>query len=359
MSVVEISRQPGDRPPLRVLLIDDDPEQHARVLEVLAPPRYQVTSVQGGSMGVERLPPDEFDVILLGAIPGMTCDDVCRRIRDDVQLALLPIVVMTGCADADGLRESLAAGADDFIRKPYLPIDMTTRIDSAVQRKRTTDQLDNAESLLFALARMVEAKDANTSDHCCRLSNTCVHLGQALGLGEPALAALRRGGVLHDIGKLCIPDAILMKPTALLAHEWMIMRQHPVLGAELVGGLKSMRLTVPIIRHHHERWDGTGYPDGLAGEAIPFLARVFQIVDIYDALAFSRPYKAAMGRDLALEILADEAARGWRDPAITKVFIDLVRAHPDRLEVNAAPSSDLGAELFRRVAGALAVGASA
>ncbi len=360
MTVAERPWQPNDRLPYRVLAADDDPLQRLMVSEILEPPRYAVALAATGGEALALLGQQDFDVVLLDKnMPDMSGDLACRRIRGELGLALLPVLMVTGSAGTDDLARSLQAGANDFIRKPYLPLELQARVDSAVQRKRSTDQLDSAESLLFALARMVEAKDENTGDHCSRLSRNSVLLGQALGLSAPELLALRRGGVLHDVGKLGIPDAILMKPRALDAAEWTVMRQHTVIGARLIEGLKSMRLTAPIVRHHHERWDGSGYPDGLAGEAIPLLARVFQVVDIYDALRFTRPYKAPLPHEQVLDILAAEAARGWRDPHVVAAFIDLARRHPERLNVDTDAHDDLGQTLFRHIADALPDGLAA
>jgi putative two-component system response regulator len=360
MTVSEVPWRPHDRLPYRVLAVDDDPLQRMMLAEILLAPRYAVTVADTGAAALTLLGEQDFDVVLLDKnMPALGGDDTCRRIRGELGLALLPVLMVTGSSGAGDLAGSLRAGANDFIHKPYLPVELQARVDSAAQRKRTTDQLDSAESLLFALARMVEAKDENTGDHCSRLSHNSVLLGQALGLSSPELMALRRGGVLHDVGKLGIPDAILMKPSALDREEWAVMRQHTVIGANLVEGLKSMRLTAPIVRHHHERWDGSGYPDGLAGEAIPLLARVFQVVDIYDALLYARPYKEPLRHQEALDIIAAEAARGWRDPRIVAAFIDLARDHPERLNVDADARDDLGQALFRRLAGGLPDGLAA
>jgi len=222
----------------------------------------------------------------------------------------------------------------------------------AAQRKRAMDQLDSTESTLFALARMVEAKDENTGDHCSRLAHKAVGFGRALGLSTPELHALRRGGVLHDIGKLGIPDHILLKPGALTDEEWTVMRQHTTIGYHLVSNLRSMRLTAPIIRHHHERWDGSGYPDRLAGEAIPLLARVFQIVDIHDALTYERPYKKALSEAQARAILEEETARGWRDPALIRAFFDWTDRNPAWAEPPAQPADDLGIQLYTSLSSA-------
>lgn len=354
MALIEGLWQGNETPPARVLAVDDDPTQRMLMSETLDFSRYAVSLAESGAEALRLLKAQEFDVVLLDKnMPGMDGDEACQRMRNELGHTLLPILMVTGTTGADGLTASLKAGADDFIRKPYLPVELQARVDSAVQRKRTTDQLDSAESLLFALARMVEAKDENTGDHCSRLSHMSVLLGQALGLSNAELLALRRGGVLHDIGKLGIPDAILMKPAALTEDEWAVMRQHTAIGANLVGGLKSMRLTAPIVRHHHERWDGSGYPDGLAGQDIPLLARVFQVVDIYDALVYSRPYKPAFGREQALGMLADEAARGWRDPLVIEAFIDMVRSSPQQMDAPRQSQDDLGAELFHRILGDL------
>jgi len=276
----------------------------------------------------------------------MDGNEVCRHIRSELELELLPVIMVTGTSGSDGLSSSLHARASDFISKPYLPEELIARLDSAVNHKRLTDQLDSAESMLFALARMVEAKDKNTGDHCSRLAHISVVLGEALGLSPEYLIALRRGGVLHDIGKLGIPDSILLKPGKLTEEEWLIMRHHPEIGARLVDGLKSMRLTLPIIRHHHERWDGSGYPDGLIGKNIPLLARVFQIADIYDALVNERPYKPAMSSEQVIDILEEEAVKGWRDPELTAVFVDIMRQRPQDLELPHSMDDDLGSDLF-------------
>lgn len=351
MPGIAAAPSPSEHQPLRVLVVDDDPVQRLLAGSVLQDARYEVRFADAAPAALELLRGEDFDLVLLDKrMPGMDGDEACRRIRGELGLSLLPVLMVTGSVGADELAHSLEAGADDFIGKPYLPVELLARVDAAGQRKRLTDQLDSAESLLFALARMVEAKDDNTGEHCSRLAHLGVELGRALGLSAPELLALRRGGVLHDIGKLGIPDRILTKPGALDAQEWQLMRRHPTIGADLVGGLRSMRLTAPIIRHHHERWDGSGYPDGLAGAQIPLLARVFQVVDVFDALAWARPYKPALPLAQALAVLADEAARGWRDPQVTAVFIELAQRSPQRLQVPAPAADELGGTLYRRVA---------
>lgn len=188
------------------------------------------------------------------------------------------------------------------------------------------EMLDETEAILFSLAKAVEQRDAQTAGHCERLAFISVALGVAIGLERASLVALYRGGYLHDVGKVGIPDSILFKPGKLSAEEWIIMRSHPARGEEICRPLHSLKPVLPIIRHHHERWDGTGYPDGLRGEQIPLLARILQMADIYDALTSPRPYKRAFTHARALELLREETDRGWRDPRIFKLF---VRLHSD------------------------------
>jgi putative two-component system response regulator len=181
------------------------------------------------------------------------------------------------------------------------------------------------EAILIAVAQAVEQRDHNTARHCERLALTSVALGMALHLDRVSLIALYRGGFLHDVGKVGIPDAILFKPNRLSAEEWVVMRSHTTRGEEICRHVKALRPVLPIIRHHHERWDGSGYPDGLRGEQIPLLARVLQIADIYDALTSPRPYKPAFSVNQALRIIEQETHRRWRDPQLVRLFFEL---HP-------------------------------
>jgi len=181
--------------------------------------------------------------------------------------------------------------------------------------------ISDTEEILFALAVAVEQRDHQTAGHCERLAWTSVALGVALGLARTCLVTLYRAGFLHDVGKVGIPDAILFKPGKLTAEEWVTMRSHTTRGEEICRPMASLSPVLPVIRHHHERWDGSGYPDGLRGEQIPQLARVLQIADIYDALVSPRPYKPPYTPNEALEIIQQETDRGWRDPELVKTFL--------------------------------------
>jgi len=329
---------PGERDnwPYKILIVDDNPSHRFLEREILAEPEgcYEVTEAENGSQARELMSSHEYDAILLDKnLPDTDGNALCEFVRNELHNDLVPVIMVTGSNTTEDLTAGLNAGANDFVTKPFNPIELVSRIRSAVSHKRATDELDSAESLLFALARMVEAKDGTTGDHCTRLSSISVAFGQRLGLSKRELSALYRGGVLHDIGKLGIPDSVLLKNGPLTDDEWKLMRQHTVIGARLCSGLRSMRETVPIIRYHHERWDGSGYPDSLAGENIPLLARIFQIVDIYDALANERPYKKALARDEIIRILEGETAKGWRDPELAYEFMKMMHDEPEKLSL--------------------------
>ena len=337
--------------PFRVLIVDDEPDQRALGRAILQPPKYEAFEAASGEEALAAIRAQSFDAVVLDRrLPDIDGDEVCRRVREELRELMLPIIMVTGSGGGDSaLSSGLQAGASDFLRKPYSAQEFISRIDAAINRKRLTDQLESAESVLFALARMVEAKDGNTGDHCSRLAQYAVRFGRALGLSGEQLLALRRGGVLHDIGKLGIPEHILLKPGSFTPAEWEVMKTHPIIGEQLCSELKSFRLTVQIIRSHHERWDGSGYPDGLAGEDIPLLARIFQICDIYDALSYERPYKPALAPAAVEKIMREETERGWRDPALMSVFLDVLAREPDAFRAPGDVQDDLGLSLFEGI----------
>ncbi len=187
------------------------------------------------------------------------------------------------------------------------------------------DRLEESEAILMTLAQSVEQRDRYTAGHCGRLARLSVALGAVLNLPRRSLLALHRGGYLHDIGKLGIPDSILFKEGALTEDEWVVMRSHTVVGEQICRPMKCLAPVLPVIRSHHERWDGSGYPDGLAGKNIPLTARVLQFADIYDALITERPYKRAFSREDALDVLRRETECGWRDPELLPLFVEVAR----------------------------------
>ena len=309
----------------RVLLADDDPDLRRTLERLFKSAGAEVVSVADGRTALEEFACSDADVVLLDAsMPEMDGFEVCRRLKDDPDSRLTPVVLLTGlCSDADRLR-GIEAGADDILLKPFEWRALLTRMRVLTERKRFTDGLDRAEAALVTMARCIELRDSDTHGHCDRLSGYASRLGERLNLDPATIHALRLGGIVHDIGKVAVPDAILFKPGPLTDEEWAVMRMHPIEGERICSGLNAFRRVLPIIRSHHEKLDGSGYPDGLKGEEIPMSARVLQMVDIYDALTTNRPYKPAMSTARALEIMQDEVHRGWRDARVFTEFRDML-----------------------------------
>ncbi|MES9971544.1 MAG: HD domain-containing phosphohydrolase [Candidatus Thiodiazotropha sp.] len=325
------SGRPGT--PYRILVVEDDTPHLSLQVDILQTLPSQVSTADSGLKALSMVKDGNFDLVLMNKrLPDIDGDEVCYRIRQDLNNHLLPVIMVTGSGSSQSLHHSLSIGANDFIKKPYDPLELKSRVHAAIQMKHLLDQLDDAATVLFTLAKMVEARDPTTGEHCNRLVNTCRILGEALNLPGSDLEALRKGAILHDIGKIGVPDAVLLKPGALTSDEWQVMRRHAVIGADLCQQLNSVRDAVPIIRHHHERWDGSGYPDGLSGEEIPLIARVFQYADIYDALRHDRVYSKAQPVDEILEVLRLEIELGWRDPVIGRIFFDILNHDPGRLD---------------------------
>jgi putative two-component system response regulator len=279
-----------------------------------------------GPAALERVVEANPDLILLDVMmPGMDGFEVCRRLKQDEQTRLTPVVFITALNDRRSRIMGIEAGGDDFLTKPFDRLELSARVKSLVRQKRLNEDLDHAEQALFSIARSVESRDPNTGDHCERLVSLAKDFGEFVQLSRFEVRDLTWGSYLHDIGKIGIPDSVLLKAGKLTAEEWDIMRQHVLIGEKICQPMRTMRGVIPIIRHHHERWDGTGYPDGLAGDEIPYLAQVFQMIDIYDALTSARPYKRAFTPEEALEIMVEEAGKGWRNPKLVQQFSDFIR----------------------------------
>ncbi len=305
----------------KVLVIDDQQTTREAVVEALEPLGYTVVAAADGEEGLREAVASAPDVILLDIMmPGLDGFEVCQRLKEGAETRLIPVVFLTGLDTREARLRALEVGATDFLAKPFDLVELEVRVRNLVAFRRLIQDLDSAEQILFAVARAVEARDEGTGEHCDRLSRLVARLGSKLGLDAEALVALRRAAYLHDIGKIGIPDAILNKRGPLTAEEWEVMRSHVAIGVGICAPLRALRPVIPIIACHHERCDGSGYPDGLVGEQIPYLARVFQVVDVYDALTSDRPYRAAMPRQAALATLRAEAARGWWDEEIVREF---------------------------------------
>jgi cyclic di-GMP phosphodiesterase len=305
-----------------ILVVDDNVVNAALLKELLASHGYPTIAVQNADAAeveIARQPPD---LILLDVImPGKTGYELCRELKEDSKTRLIPIVMITGLSAHEDRIKGIEAGADDFLTKPIWPEELFARVGSLLKLKEFTDELETADSVLCTLGLSVEARDPYTEGHCERLARNAVDLGRFLGVDHDCLVALERGGYLHDLGKIAVPDEILKKGSNLTPAEWEIMKQHPLTGEKICRPLKSLRLVLPIIRHHHEHSDGSGYPDGLRDGDIPLLPRILQVVDIYDALRTARPYKPALGHEQAAVTMRAEAQSGlWDEELVTEFF---------------------------------------
>jgi putative two-component system response regulator len=309
----------------RILVVDDNQENAHLMQELLGTHDYEVviaTTTRQAECQMQSHPPD---LVLLDVVmPGKSGYELCREWKNNAGTRLIPVIMITGLTDREDRIRGIEAGADDFLNKPLFPEELFARVKSLIRLKDFTDELENAEAVLCTLGRSVESRDPYTEGHCERLSRYAGELGTHLQLSEEQVVALRRGGYLHDLGKVAIPDAILKKHGDLTEEEWQLIRQHPEIGENICRPLRSLRLVLPIIRHHHEHWDGSGYPDGLAGEEIPLLARILQVVDVYDALRTERPYKPARTHEDTYHTMIAEAEAGLWDRRLVEEFFAML-----------------------------------
>lgn len=315
----------GESEQPKILVVDDHPASRMTAAALLAVEGYEVLEAENGPAALSMVLQCKPDVILLDVMmPGMDGFEVCRQLKQDEQTRLLPVIFITALNDRRSRIRGIEAGGDDFLTKPFDRLELAARVKSLVRQKRLNEDLDHAEQVVFSIARSIESRDPNTGDHCERLVAMGKAFGEYLRLSRADVRDLMWGGYLHDIGKVGIPDAVLLKKGKFTPDELEVMKQHVLIGEKICQPLRTMRGVLPIIRYHHERWDGTGYPDRLAGNQIPMLAQVFQIIDIYDALTSERPYKKAFTPEEALEIIAEETAKGWRNPKLVQEFTEFI-----------------------------------
>ena len=311
-----------------ILVVEDEPHIRDVLAGLLGALGYRLLMAVSAEQALDVLNVVSPDLVLtdvhLGAMSGI---ELCARLKTDPRYELMPVVILTAVGDLEARVAGLAAGADDFFTKPVEFVELRTRLAALLRVKMLLGQLERAEAVITTLALTIEARDPYTLGHCDRLSRYAVALGQALGLDHEMLRALRLGGYLHDLGKIAVPDGILLKPGPLDPMEQERIRAHPGAGSDLVLGLRSMELVRPIMRHHHEKWDGSGYPDGLKGAAIPLGARIISVVDVFDALHTERPYKAALPRAEAVSLLIRETDAGYWDPKVVETFLEILRQY--------------------------------
>ncbi len=323
----------------KILIVDDESGARAALEFLLRREGFEVRDAADGPSAIQECATFRPDLILLDIMmPGMNGFEVCRHIKATPETRLTPVVLVTGLTTTEDRITGINAGADDFLSKPIDLNELLARTRSLLRLKQYTDELENAEAVLFSLAHSIEARDPYTHGHCERLAEMSARMGERLGVPEEQIKALRRAGVVHDIGKVAVPDSILLKPGPLTSDETKVMQKHPVVGERICAPLKTFRSVLPIIRHHHEKHDGTGYPDKLQGEEIPLTARILQLSDVYDALTTDRPYKVAFTPEVALDLMGEEAERGWWDRELFEAFREMIRLH----------HKDLAPDVFRK-----------
>ena len=311
----------ASKPIPRVLVVDDSAPNRELIEACLAEVDCDVRLASDGPSALATIEATPPDLVLLDVqMPGMDGYQVCRYIKSNPELRLVPVVMLTALNQTGDRVEALESGADDFMSKPVERVELVARVRAALRLKAVYDRLDSAEQVIYALAAAVEAKDSHTERHTQRVADSARMMGLRMGLSEADLDALYRGGMIHDIGKIGVDDGILRKPGPLTQEELVLMRAHPVIGANIVRPLRSSSDILPIIRHHHEWFDGRGYPDGLRGTDIPLLARIVSICDAYDALVNDRPYRSGRTPEEAIQILASGAGRQW-DPRLVELFL--------------------------------------
>jgi putative two-component system response regulator len=328
---------PEERP--LVLVVEDDVSNRTLLERILEREGYRTATAGDGEAALLAVGEHAPDLILLDiGLPRMDGYEVTRRLRSNLRTLTVPIILLTGRSGLEDVVEGLDAGADDFLSKPFRQPELLARMRSALRLRQALLRMDAAHTAVAALANAVEAKDPSTERHCQRLANLAARLGAQAGLDGIELEAVAYGALLHDVGKIGVPEAILTKPSPLDIDEWELMRRHPEIGERICLPLNSAGLFSPIVRHHHERWDGRGYPDGLRGEAIPLGARIVGIVDSFDAMTHDRPYRRAMPIALAVNELWRESG-GQFDRALVPLFVLELERDRERNSAELPPSA--------------------
>jgi len=311
------------------ILIVDDQEIILRLLEeTLKSEGYAVVMATNGVEALQAVDKKKPDLIITDMLmPKLNGCDMVSKLKESADTRLIPTIMLTGLFDFEHKVRALEIGVDDFLGKPFNRIELITKVRALLKTKSYIDQLEDAETVIFSLALAIEGRDPYTNGHCQRLSEYGSKLAKKIGMDELMIDAVRKGGVIHDIGKICVPDAILLKPGKLTDAEYEIMKTHPEVGEKICKPMKSLSPVLPIIRWHQERWDGSGYPDKLSGKGIPLIARLIAIVDLYDALITVRPYKKAFSLQESIEIMSKETQENKWDPNLMKIFQEMLIAN--------------------------------
>jgi cyclic di-GMP phosphodiesterase len=325
-----------------VLVVDDEEVVRAFLERILIREGYAVEFATDGIAALSAAGTLAPDVVLLDVtMPGLDGFEVCRRLRQDTATRLTPVIIITALKDRETRIKGIEAGADDFLTKPFDVLELLARVRSLIRIKQYTDDLDSAASFIMALASTIETRDGFSIGHCSRIANYATNLGRALNVGAADLQALYRGGFLHDVGMLAIPDALIRKASPLEPDEYELVKSHTTVGDDLCSKLRSLQSVRPIVRSHHERLDGSGYPDGLRGDQIPLIAQILGVADVYESMTAPRPYQGTHSVAEALQMLRSHVDRGWRRPDLVEAFAAVV----DRTSARPPTGSETGTDV--------------
>ncbi len=318
----------------RVLVVDDETAIRKGLVYLLHKEGYEVLEAANGREALSLVFRERPDLVLLDLmLPLVNGHAVCRELKSREDTRLIPIVMITANHSQEEKLKAIEAGADDFLNKPINLPELRVRLRSLLRMKHLNDMLDSNETVIAAMANAIEAKDRYTEGHNERVAAFAVALARAAGLSQREQELVRMAGILHDVGKIGVPDQVLNKPGVLSEEEFRCIHEHPVHGGRILEPLQSLREVREVVLYHHERFDGRGYPEGLAGEGIPLYARIVAIADSYDAMTSDRPYRAGLTREEALNELLAKAGEMW-DPELVTIFVELARdgglTFPDR-----------------------------
>jgi putative two-component system response regulator len=310
----------------KILIVDDNPTNVELLLAQLKPFPYELKTAFDGEAALRKIEEDPPDLVLLDLMmPKISGYEVCQRLKSSKKTQLIPVIVITALKELEDKLKAIEMGADDFLMKPFNKVELVTRIRSLLKLKELYDDVENSEDIIFTLAEMLEAKDVYTRGHSERVAKYAVGLARFVGLPDADLELIRRGALLHDIGKIGVRELILNKPEKLSSEELAHIRSHPARGCEICKSLKSLSSVLPIIRHHHERVDGMGYPDGVGGKELSIGPRIVSIVDSYDAMTSNRPYRTGIPPSEAVKIFERERLNGQWDAELVSHFIKMIK----------------------------------
>ncbi len=310
----------------KILIVDDNPTNVELLLAQLKAYPYELLTAYEGETALKKIEEDPPDLILLDLMmPRLSGFEVCKKIKSEKKTQFIPVIVITALKELDDKLRAIEMGADDFLMKPFNKVELVTRVRSLLKLKELYDDVDQGETIIFTLAEMLEAKDVYTRGHSERVAKYSVLLAKQIGLSESDQELIRRGALLHDVGKIGVREMILNKPEKLSQEELAHIRSHPARGCEICRSLKSLSPVLPIIRHHHERVDGMGYPDGVSGADLTIGPRLVSVADAFDAMTSNRPYRKGVPPDEALKIFEREKSSGQWDPELVDHFITVIK----------------------------------